>query len=131
MNTVNVTTNNLEDYSCLREQILAAQELKEQPDGSYTCLLNVEFFEECFYNFPYGFLTVTKTALKDNFFSVEAIVHSIDDVSVPMLGPIEHNTEADLRLKKVVEGIKEWEGYLPKTSDLETFCQERGLYLNL
>lgn len=131
MNTVNVSVNSLKEYSCLRKQILNAQELKEQPDGSYTCLLNVEFYEECFYNFPYGFLTVTKEALKDNFFSVTAIVHSIDDVSVPMLGPIEYSAEANLRLKKVVEGIKEWDGYLPKTSDLETFCRERGLYLNL
>jgi hypothetical protein len=126
-----VEVNTLEDYSSLRQQILEAQELKKQPDGTYTCLLNTEFHDQDFYQFPYGFLVIEKKKVGPETYCIEAIVSSIDDVSVPMFGPGETSEKAEKRLLSIVESIKEWEGWLPQIKDLRPFCNKLGLYLNI
>ncbi len=95
--------------------------------GKLTCLLkNHPNAADYFYERSYGYLTLDYTESRYVMLSIA----SIDDSSLVFFGPTEGEQQGMVRIERILEVIKSWNGWIPtyeQSVDLEKTC---GLYWN-
>lgn len=105
------------------------EELRETEDGTCCLLKNHPGAAAWFYEQSHGDLHLELKPMGPNY-EVCLYIHSIDDGSIPVFGPVEGLEAATKRRDLVLNHIKSWDGWIPTAEQVQKMEQECGMWWN-
>jgi len=82
-----------------------------------------------FYGYSHGEVVGSVLDRGGNYTSYLSI-QSIDDESLPFLGPLESREKAIRRLERMVALAQKWGVWIPTKAMIDDFCKQTGTYFN-